>query len=232
MYIVNALIDFFLPRYCLMCGTRLELQEQTVCIHCNFELPRTRLWLSPTDNRLITRFIGKIPIKKAAAYLYYTPHTATANIIYAFKYHKEPFTALSMGEMMAKEIGHAFFDDIDCIIPIPLNKKREKQRGYNQSERLATGISNVHHIPVLNNIVKRRTDNVTQTSLDASDRQRNIEDIFCLTRHSKKVQGKHCLIVDDVVTTGSTTAGCAEALLNVPGTTVSVLALACIRYDK
>jgi ComF family protein len=233
MYIINAILDLFFPRYCLMCDTRLLLEENTICLHCNIRLPRTFLWSNPTNNNLAKRFWGKLPIEQAVAYLYYYPQSPTANIVYAFKYRQEPYTAEYMGAMMAKEIGTTeFFSDIDCLIPIPITKQRLRKRGYNQSEKLAQGIESVVHIPVIANAVKRIKSNISQTKLEKFDRPDNIKQAFELTSHAGRLTGKHCLIIDDVITTGSTTAECAKEILKVQGTKVSILSLCCIRNKK
>ena len=86
MMILRIILDFFFPRYCLMCGKRLLLAAETICIHCKKDLPPNMIKKKPTNNNIIKRFWGKIPIEKAAAYLYFYPHTNTANIVYAFKY--------------------------------------------------------------------------------------------------------------------------------------------------
>lgn len=232
MRIIKAILDFFFPRYCVMCGNRLELEEWTICLHCNFDLPRTFLWKSPTDNDLAKRFWGKIPVEKAAAYLDYYSQSLTANIVYAFKYQGEPYTATYMGEMMAKEIDSEFFDGIDCLIPVPISSRRMRKRKYNQSEKLAQGIQSVLHIPIHSDIVKKNKDNMSQTLLDKFERLENIEQTFKLTKHAHKIAGKHCLIIDDVITTGATTIGCARQVLKIPGTKVSILSLAWVKNKK
>lgn len=220
---LNSVLDFFFPRYCHVCGNRLLKEEQALCIHCNVELPRTFHWDMPYDNDLAKRFWGKIPIEKAVSYIFYHAHTDTAQLVYAFKYNKEPYTATTLGEMMAKEIGRSFFDDIDCIIPVPLNKKKLRQRGYNQSERLAQGIRHIFDIPIVDNSVIRTANTITQTQLDITERQENANGIFKLTAKAEKLQNSHCLIIDDIITTGATITSCATEILKISGTRVSIL---------
>lgn len=216
-----------------MCGTWLRLEEDRICLHCNMDLPRTMLWENPEDNNLARRFWGRVRVEKAASYLYFYPHSQTANIVYAFKYHNEPYTAVYAGEMMAKEISRSdFFAGIDCLVPVPITSKRRNKRGYNQSEELARGISKVLHIPVIKNAVRRKKDSISQTRLETYDRIDNIEQAFELTRHADKLAGKHCLVIDDVITTGATTVGCAREIEKVPGARISILSFACIKDKK
>lgn len=233
MLLLNAILDFFFPRYCLMCNSPLEPDEDTICVNCNLDLPRTSLWFSPRDNHLAKRFYGKAIIDKVAAYVYYYSHSHTADIVYAFKYHNEPYVAVSMGEFMGMEIGLTdFFSDIDFLIPVPLNKKRLRQRGYNQSERLAHGISKTTGIKVINNAITRKVYTISQTQMDAYERQDNMEDVFALTKHANKIKGKHCLLIDDVITTGATTAACARTLSQMSGVKVSVLSFGCVKHKE
>lgn len=228
-HIANTVLDFLFPRYCHVCGNRLMIGEKAVCVHCNMDLPRTFQWDRPHGNDLAKRFWGKIPLEKAVSYMFFHHRSNTAELVYAFKYHKEPYTATTLGEMMAHEIGGEFFDDIDCIIPVPLNKKKQRKRGYNQSECLARGITRVTGLPIVTNAVVRRTDTVTQTMLDYAERQENTSGAFSLTRHAQALKGRHCLLVDDIITTGATVASCAREILKVPGTRISVLSLGSVR---
>lgn len=229
---ITEILDFLFPRYCLMCNTLLEPDEKIICTSCNMELPRTSLWLEPKENLLAQRFYGKAIVNKVASYLYFYSHTHTADIVYAFKYHNEPYVAVTMGEYMGKEIGLTdFFNDIDCIIPVPLNKKRLAKRGYNQSERLAHGISKVTGIRVIKDAIVRKVNTQTQTQMNDFERQDNMANVFCLTKHSNALKGKHCLLIDDVITTGATIASCARIIKNIPGTNVSILSFGCVK-DK
>ncbi len=220
---INIVLDFLFPRYCHVCGNRLLPQEQTLCVHCNVELPRTFYWNNPYDNDIAKIFWGRIKTERAAAYIFYRSHSGAANMVYAFKYNREPYVAKEMGKMMAKEMGGTFFEGIDCIIPVPLNRKRIRKRGYNQSECLARGVAGVTGIPVINNAVIRNVNTVTQTTLDMTERLENAENIFCLTKKANKLQNCHCLLIDDVITTGATMTSCAKEILRISGVRVSIL---------
>ena len=117
-----------------------------------------------------------------------------------------------------------FFKDIDCIVPVPLSKQRYQQRGYNQSERLAQGISIETGIEINTTAVLRIVDNPSQTHLSQSERMQNVKDIFCLG-DAAAIQGKHILLVDDMITTGSTTRACARVLVEVGNVKISVVSL-------
>lgn len=131
-----------------------------------------------------------------------------------------------MGRYMSAELSSGeFFDGVDMIIPVPLHRKKQKLRGYNQSEWIARGIASVTGIPLCAECMIREKNTETQTRKSTFERWENVEGIFklCDTVH---FEGKHVLLVDDVLTTGATTVACASAFARVSGIRISVLTLA------
>ena len=170
-------------------------------------------------------FWGQIPIERAAAFFYYESHSKTANVIYKLKYKSHPEIGPVMGRKVAVEFQRDhFFDGIDGIVPIPLTKKRFRQRGYNQSEEIAKGINEMTGIPIYTGIVKRTVFKGSQTNKSRLGRRENVEHVFELSGElSDNV--KHLLVVDDVVTTGSTVIACARQLAKIDGIRISVMSL-------
>lgn len=130
-----------------------------------------------------------------------------------------------MGRMAAKELLMTdFFEGIEAVVPVPLAKKRERQRGYNQSLEIAKGISEATALPIYNKVVARTVFKGSQTNRGRWDRNENVEKAFLLT-DGESVRGKHLLLVDDVVTTGATVIACAKELVKAGDVKVSVLSL-------
>ena len=130
-----------------------------------------------------------------------------------------------MGRLMAREfLSSGFFDGIDAIIPVPLAPKRQRQRGYNQSEQLAHGISEITGLPIYNKVVRRVSFKGSQTNRGRWERNENVAHVFEL-RDAAAISGRHLLLVDDVVTTGATLIACAQELAQAGSIKVSVLAL-------
>ena len=203
---LTRLINLITPRRCVMCGCRLAIGEDVVCTACNIELPRTGHPASPRDNELARLFWGRIPVERAAALFYYRAHSAPGDVIYSMKYRSHPETGELMGRMAAKEFAACgFFDGIDAIVPVPLAKKRQRERGYNQSLEIARGVSTVTRIPITSKALKRKSFEASQTG--------------------NAVKGKHILIIDDVVTTGATVISCTKELMKAGGTRFSVMSL-------
>ncbi|MBQ3699542.1 MAG: ComF family protein [Prevotella sp.] len=219
----TRILDFISPRQCVVCGKRLSPTERSLCSSCLLHLPRTTFQFTPTDNPMAQLFWHLTPVQRAAAFIYYEPHSEVAQVVYRMKYADRPDIGEDMGRLMAVEMRQAgFFDDIDLLMPVPLSRKRQRQRGYNQSERLAQGISDITHLPIVTKAIRRKHFLQSQTLLNRQERQKNVADMFEL-RDDSMLQGRHVLLVDDICTTGATLTACADTLKDIPGLRISIL---------
>jgi ComF family protein len=131
-----------------------------------------------------------------------------------------------MGFMVGQELANdGFFQGIDLIIPIPLHRRKQRSRGYNQSQEIGKGISRATGIRMETTCVARLRDTTSQTNKSTYERWENVSGIFVL-RHPEQLENQHILLLDDVMTTGATITACADALKSVPGIRISVLTLA------
>lgn len=222
----TRLLDAISPRMCAVCGGRLAVTEDSLCSVCNYHLPRTDYHLHPYDNPMAKKFWGRMPLERATALFFYAPRSSVSHLVYSMKYFNRPEIGFTMGRMLASEIeGHGFFDGVDVILPMPISRKRRRERGYNQSEEIARGIVSVVGLPMEMKAVKRNRFVESQTHLHFWQRQENVEGAFSVGENAGALAGKHVLIVDDIVTTGATIIACAEALRSVVGIKFSVLSL-------
>jgi len=129
-------------------------------------------------------------------------------LAHSLKYDEGTTFGFELGVRLGKKISSS---TIDCIIPVPLNKRKERERGYNQSDWIAKGLASVINVPVLSNAVRRTRYTVTQTHLNAEERKKNIADAFEVT-DTDAICGKNILLVDDIITTGSTIQEIAQVL--------------------
>ena len=218
-------LDFISPRQCVVCGERLAPTERSLCSVCVLHLPRTTYQFTPDDNPMAQLFWHLTPVERAAALFFYEPHSEMARLVYDMKYHDRPDIGEDMGRLMANEMQFArYFDGIDVLLPVPLSRKRMRQRGYNQSEQLAIGISDITHLPIVTKALRRKHFVKSQTQLSRHERQENVDDMFEL-RDGSLLQDKHVLLVDDICTTGATLIACVEVLKAIPGIHLSVLTL-------
>ena len=207
-----------------MCGNRLAVTEEVVCSKCYLHLPRTDFDNDLYENVMAKLFWGQIKLEKATALFYYEAHAETAKILYELKYKNHPEIGVVMGRMMAKELMRSgLFDDIDAIVPVPLAKKRERQRGYNQSLELAKGVSEVTGLPIANLVIRRTKFVGSQTQRGRWERNENVAHVFELV--DENISGQHLLLIDDVVTTGATVIACAKEMQKASNVKISVLAL-------
>lgn len=221
----KRIMDFFFPRECVVCGSRLAASSNVICMTCNLRLPRTGFQLHPKENDMARLFWGLIPVENAAALFYYLPNSDTSAIIRQLKYNGNRGCGYEMGRIMAYDfIDHGFFDGIDAIIPIPVSRDRKIERGYNQSQIIAAGVASVTGLPVISNAVKRQHFHESQTQKHFLERKENVKDAFKLNDGSK-IKGRHLLIIDDVVTTGATVTACAEELLKGGAKSFSILSI-------
>lgn len=223
---INSLLELFYPTVCAACGKSLFSWEQLVCTHCRSFLPKTGYELV-AENPLARLFYGKVRLKAVTAGFFFSKDGKVQSLIHELKYRGNAEAGIFLGQELGKSIKNApLFQDIDYLIPIPLHPKREKQRGYNQSMMIAQGISEVTDIQIGNEFLIRKVNTATQTHKSKDERWRNVKDIFEL-RHAERLHDKSVLLVDDVLTTGSTLESGALTLSSVSGITISCATAAC-----
>lgn len=229
--LLARLIDTLAPRSCTVCGGRLTVTEEVMCACCNHSLPRTGYAKSGYDNRLVRLFWGRIPIEKGAAFFFYKAHSDTSRLIYQLKYGGHPELGEGLGRIVAAEFAHdSFFEGITAVVPVPLARQREKERGYNQSVEIARGISAETGLPVLDKVLERISFHGSQTQKGRWERNENVEKAFRLLDTSA-LNNQHILLVDDVITSGATLVAAAKEVLKGENVKVSILSLGFTNND-
>ena len=170
--------------------------------------------------------MGRFPFEAATSFLHFEQNNSTQHIVHQIKYYDNYPLAKTFGRMMGKDIRESHrFDSVDILIPVPLHPKKERQRGYNQSQLLCEAIAEEFQRPIYTHVLFRNTHTESQTHKTREERLKNMQNVFEV-QNSKLIEGKHILLIDDVITTGSTTSECCEALLKVPGVKISIASLA------
>jgi ComF family protein len=218
-------ISLLFPRLCYGCGNHLMRNENIICTECYVTIPRTNFH-TIIENPVSQLFWGRCLIEKAAAFSYYNKGSRIRNLIHNMKYKGIKEVGYELGRIYGNSFrGSEFISGIDIIIPVPLHPSKQRIRGFNQSESIATGIAEATGLTVEFRALARITGSTTQTKRSRYDRWTNVEGIFKVT-DPLLISGKHILLIDDVITTGSTIESCAGELLKVDGVKVSVAALA------
>ncbi|MEI7801641.1 MAG: ComF family protein [Bacteroidota bacterium] len=222
---LDDLLYLFFPETCAACGSSLVNQEKVMCTVCRFKVPKTNYhqW---KDNPMEKHFWGRVNFERAISYLYFGKETKVQELLHQLKYKGREDVGVFMGELYGSELKaeHAI-DYIDYIIPVPLHPSRERFRGFNQAYMFGKGISDATGIPIRKDFLLRETASTTQTRKSRFERWKNVEDIF-VAEHKYEWEGKHLLIVDDVMTTGSTLEACSRALLDTTEVKLSAATIA------
>jgi ComF family protein len=221
----NAFTDIIYPRVCPACEQGLGLDEKELCLSCRLNLPVTDYHTFP-DNPVARHFWGKVPLEAATALYHFHKDGKVQHLLHQLKYKNRKDIGLLLGKLLAESLReHPVFSTCDLITSVPLHPRKEARRGYNQSHLIALGISESLGIPCLKDALQRNTFTATQTKKGRLERWNNVDGKFIL-KGADRIQDKHILLIDDVVTTGATLEVCAQTLLLVPGTKVSVAAVA------
>ncbi len=199
----------------------LVKNECVICTNCLYELPRTR-YLSYTDNPVSRLFWGRLYVDYATALFKYQKGSRFQNLIHDLKYRNRQDIGLEMGRLLGTELRGSPFASADMILPVPLHRKRLRQRGYNQCHPIAEGLSTSLGIPWFSHHLIRLSASITQTNKSRMDRWSNVEGKFRVI-NPLKLTGRHVILVDDVVTTGATLDACASAILSQEEVRVSIV---------
>lgn len=228
MKIKPVLADFFalfFPNYCFGCHDGLVKGEEILCTNCLAELPRLD-YFNVNDNPITNRFIGRLTINHGWALLKFQKAGIVQNLLHELKYNHHPEIGVKLGRVLAySALRSGFEDGFDLIVPVPLHKSRLRTRGYNQSDMIASGIADVLNIPHDDSIMLRQAATKTQTKKSKTDRWENVSQVFQVAK-PEQVLGKRILLVDDVITTGSTLEACAQKLMQAGATDLSIACVA------
>jgi len=188
-------------------------------------MPKTNFHLQE-DNPVLRRFWGKTSVSSAASFVFFDKGEKVQHMLHSLKYQNNTELGIFLGELYGAELKSSpLFSSCDGIVPVPLHLKKIRTRGYNQSDFIAEGLSNAMGIPVYKKFLTRTVATSTQTRKARYARFENVENVFRL--NGEKADAKHFLIVDDIITTGSTLEACASCINQIEGVKVSVATFAC-----
>ncbi len=216
----------FVPRRCAGCDTTLMSFEECLCLGCMEDLPRTRFH-EDAANRVEQLFWGKLKLESASALLHFARKGMVQHMLHRIKYQQDQDTGLFLGRLMGEELKDSpRFASVDMLLAVPLHPRKQRSRGYNQAQLLVDGMCETWPHPSVGRELMRVVRTPSQTKRGRLDRWLNVKEAFHLPDPGA-LQGKHVLIVDDVVTTGATIEGCVHALRTVPDLRVSLFTAAC-----
>jgi len=220
----DGLLHLAFPHVCEGCGTDVLDKGHMLCLKCSSSLPSTSFHLH-AGNPIEKTFWGRLPVTHATAQYYFTKESLIQKLMHQVKYRGNKELGIYLGRMMGHQLAESNrFIYIDAIVPLPLHKTKERKRGFNQAMLLCEGIAEVLQKPVYKDVIVRNAFTETQTKKSRIERWQNMEGRFELINPST-IEGKHILLVDDVITTGATLEACGQELLKAENIKLSIATL-------
>ena len=224
--ISNSISHLLFPHNCLGCATDVLNDDDLICARCLTELPSTN-YFNAVNTPIDKIFYGRMKVENAAAGFYFTKESLMQHLLVQLKYKSNKEVGIYLGKLIGYQLSQSNrFSDVEALIPLPLNAKKEFKRGYNQSMLICQGIASVWQKPILKNAVIRTVFTETQTNKNRVSRWENMDGVFAVA-NPLAIEGKHILLVDDVITTGATLESCGSVILQVPNTKLSIACVTC-----
>ncbi len=221
----QSVLNLFFPKACAGCNSILLSDEKVICTSCRHEIPLTNHHKT-LNNEVFNKFYGRIDLEFAAAMFYFHKKGIVQEMIHKLKYKGHQEIGQLIGDWYAEELKSITeIKSVDYIIPVPLHKKRLKERGYNQITTFGKTLSTNLNIPFNDSILVRNVYSKTQTKKTFLGRSEVIESVFGVS-FDESHHNKHFLLIDDVITTGSTLEACCRELIKIPGAKVSIVCMA------
>ncbi len=222
---LHRLIDLLFPKVCAGCKSILLMEEIAICTDCRHEIPTTNHHLG-AKNEIHALFYGKINLDFAASLFYFQKQGLVQELIFSLKYRGNQELGTVLGFWMGEKIKNLpIVKSFDYIIPVPLHPRKMRKRGYNQISTFGKALSEIIEKPFEESILKRAVYSKSQTKKSFFERTQidktAFEVVFDSSHHDK-----HFLLIDDVLTTGTTIESCAFALLKIPGAKISLATIA------
>ncbi len=223
---LESLLHLVLPNSCVICKKPISSSEPDICIFCTYELTRYE-GLTSSNNAVEKTFWGRVQVENAFAYLLLKQGNSVQKLIHQLKYKNKKRLGIHLGETMAEKlIKEKKALNLDLILPMPLHPKKFRLRGYNQSSCIANGLSKVFKVDINEDVLIRKDYQNSQTNKGRIERWENVKGSFCCVNETL-LEGKHVLIVDDVLTTGATMESCINCIKTINKIKISV---ACLAY--
>lgn len=222
---LKALLHIFFPEVCSCCDTLLDDGEYVICTSCRHNLPVTQFHLT-NDQTVQKVFYGRVKLQQATALLRFEKKNITQKLMHQLKYKNQE----AIGTVLGGWLGHDLkkieaYNTIDLVIPVPLHKSKLKKRGYNQAADFGRQLAASLNAEYTDDVLIKITNTRSQVTKNRLSRWTSKDTVFSI-KNENKINNKHILLVDDIITTGATLEACAQLLQSQPNVKISIAAMA------
>jgi len=222
---INNLINLLFPKVCLACTNALTDNEAYICTNCRHELPVTNIHFDGSDEVKKVLY-GRVKLENGTALLRFQKRGKVQHLIHNLKYKGHQEIGEFLGSWLGEELKQVdAYRNIDVVIPVPLHKLKQRKRGYNQVDRFGKQVAKSLNAKYLDSVLTKITNTSSQVKKNRLSRWNSIDEIFSI-QNLHKINGKHILLVDDLITTGATIEACANQLLKAKNIKISMATMA------
>ena len=222
---VINLLNLFFPKVCLACQNYLTDNELHICTQCRHQLPLTNFHFD-TSNAVHKMMYGRVKLDQATALLHFSKKGIVQQLMHNLKYRNHEVIGQFLGEWLGEELKNSeAYNAINVVVPVPLHKSKQRQRGYNQVDKFGRALAKALQADYNSHTLIKSSATKTQVFKDRLKRSSNTDANFTISEKDA-LKHKHILLVDDIITTGATIESCANALLSIEGIKLSVATMA------
>lgn len=221
----KSITNLFFPKVCYACLNLLDDNTDTICIDCRHDLPVTNFHFD--DNDAVKKVLyGRAKIENGTALFRFEKKGLVQQLIHGLKYKGYDNIGFFLGNWLGAELKTVKpYNDIDVVIPVPLHKKKLKKRGFNQVAKFGQQIAKALNAEYVDDTLIKITNTKSQVSKKRLARWNNNEELFAL-QNATRIENKHILIVDDIITTGATLEACITVLKKAKNVKISIATMA------
>ncbi|WP_298556494.1 phosphoribosyltransferase family protein [uncultured Algibacter sp.] len=222
---LKSIVNLFFPKVCYACNNLLNDSTDTICLDCRHDLPVTNFHFDNNDS-LKKVLYGRAKIEHGTALFRFEKKGNVQRLIHNLKYKDHEHIGFLLGNWLGGELKKLdAYKSIDVVIPVPLHKNKLKKRGFNQVTKFGQQIAIALKTDYLDDVLLKVTNTKSQVNKKRLARWNNNEELFTL-ENQIKIENKHILIVDDIITTGATLEACISVLNQANKIKISIATMA------
>lgn len=222
---LKSIVNLFFPKVCNACNNLLNENTDTICLDCRHDLPVTNFHFDNNDS-VIKVLYGRAQVENGTALFRFEKKGNVQRLIHNLKYKGHEHIGFVLGNWLGGELKTIEnYKKIDVVIPVPLHKNKLKTRGYNQVAKFGQQIATTLGADYVDDVLLKVSNTKSQVNKKRFARWNSNEELFTLANKAK-IENKHVLIVDDLITTGATLEACILVLNQANKLKISIATMA------